>query len=171
MGEILFMGPKGSGKTLLLKRMQTLSEEKRLTPFDPIPHTKPTEGIEPNNFKFRGMNFVFKELGGASINEWEQHAKSPKAIVFVFDAADMTKTASNIVSLNDVLQNHNFEQKPVLIVLSKCDVPDCIRFNIIDEIIGFDRTLNPSRLSFLETSSVVGVGLSDIFHWIADQMK
>lgn len=172
MGEILFMGPKGSGKTLLLKRMQNLSDEKRLTPFDPIPNTKPTEGLDSNNFKFRGMNFVFKELGGAAINEWETHAKTtPKAIVYVFDAADLTKTASNIVWLNELLTNRNLEQKPVLIVLSKCDVPDCIRFNVIDEIIGFDRVLNPSRLSFLETSSVVGVGLSDIFHWIGDQMK
>lgn len=171
MGEILFMGPKGSGKSLLLRRLQTLSDEKRLTPFDPIPNTKPTEGIEPNNFKFRGMNFVFKELGGASISEWENHAKTPKAIIYVFDAADFTKTASNVVWLNELLTNHNLEQKPVLIVLSKCDVPDCIRFNVIDDILGFDRMLNPSRISFLETSSVVGVGLSDIFHWIPNQMK
>ena len=171
MGEILFMGPKNSGKTLLLKRMQTLSDEKRLTPFDPIPNTKPTESLESNSFKFRGMNFIFKELGGSLISDWEQHAKTPKAIVFIFDAADFTKIAPNIVWLNEVLTAHSVEQKPILIVLSKCDVPDCVRFNVIDEIIGFDRVLNQSRLSFLETSSVVGVGLSDIFHWVADQMK
>lgn len=171
MGEILFMGPKGSGKSLLVRRLQTLSDEKRLTPFDPIPNTKPTEGVEPTNFKFKGMSFIFKELGGAVINEWDQHARTAKAVVYVFDGADLTKTATNIVWLNELIASHHFEQKPVLIVLAKCDVPDCIRFNIIDEIIGFDRALNPSRLSFLETSSVVGVGLSDILHWIADQMK
>ena len=171
MGEILFMGPKGSGKSLLLRRLQTLSDAKTLTPFDPIPLTKPTEGIEANSFKFRGMNFLFKELGGGSIGEWDSHARAPKAIVYVFDAADFTRLASNIVWLNELLTSHPLEQKPVLIVLAKCDVPDCIRFNVIDEIIGFDRMLNPSRISFLETSSVVGVGLSDIFHWIAEQMK
>jgi hypothetical protein len=58
-----------------------------------------------------------------------------------------------------------------MIVLSKCDVPGCVRFNVIGEIIGFDRVLNPSRLNFLETSSVVGVGLSDIFRWMTDIAK
>ena len=167
----MLLGPKGSGKTLLLKRMQTLSEERRLTPFDPIHTTKPTEGLEPTNFKFRGANFVFKELGGGSISEWEQHSKTPKAIVYVFDAADLTKTATNIVWLNEILTSPSTESKPIMIVLSKCDIPDCIRFNIIDEIIGFERIPNPSRLAFLETSSVVGVGLGDIFHWVSDQMK
>lgn len=171
MGEILFMGPKSSGKSLILKRMQKLSEDKKLTPFDPIPNTSPTDGIEPNNFKFRGMNFVFKELGGTAIKDWENHAKSPTAIVYVFDAADLTRTASNIVWLNALLTNPNLEQKPILIALAKCDVPDCIRFSVVDEIIGFDRLLNPSRLSFLETSAVVGVGLTDIFQWIADTMQ
>lgn len=167
----MFLGPKSSGKTLLLKRLQTLSEEKRLTPFDPIPSTKPTEGIENSNFKFRGLNFVFKELGGDSISEWENYSKSPKALVYVFDAADLTKTATNIVWLHEILTNPNLETKPIMIVLSKCDVPDCIRFSVLDEIIGFERVLNPSRLSFLETSSVVGVGLSEIFHWISSQFK
>ena len=171
MGEILFLGPKSCGKTMLLKRMQTLSDEKRLTPFDQIPSTKPTEGLESTNFKFRGSNFVFKELGGDSISDWEQYARTPKAIIYIFDAADLTKTATNIVWLNEVLTNHTTENKPIMIVLSKCDVPDCIRFNTIDEIIGFERVPNPSRLTFLETSSVVGVGLSEIFHWISDQMK
>ena len=165
------MGPKDCGKTLLIKRMQTLSEEKRLTPFDTIPGTKTTESVDTINFKFKGMSYVFKELGGSHINEWENYAKSAKAIVFIFDAADFTKLATNIVWLNELLTNPANEQKPILIVLNKCDVPDCIRFNVIDEIIGFDRILNPSRLSFLEISSVVGVGLSDIFHWISEQVK
>jgi len=165
------MGPKSCGKSLLLKRLQMLSEEKRLTPFDPISATKPTEGVESTNFKFRGLSFVFKELGGAVISDWETHARSPKAIVFIFDAADLTKTATSVVWLNEVLMNSSFDTKPVMIVLSKCDVPDCIRFNVIDEIVGFERVPNPSRLAFLETSSVVGVGLSEVFHWIADQFK
>jgi len=41
----------------------------------------------------------------------------------------------------------------------------------ITEIIGFDRVLSPSRLSFLDTSAVLGVGLSDVFHWIGECTK
>jgi len=166
--EILFMGAKGSGKSLLLRRLQTLSGEKRLTPFDAIPGTKPTEGTDALNFKFRGTSFVFRELGGASIRGWESHATTPKAIVYVFDGADLTRTASNVVWLNNILTNSSFEEKRVLIVLSKCDVPDGIRFNVIDELIGFDRVRNPARLSFIETSAVVGVGLSDVFRWVGE---
>lgn len=171
MGDVLFVGPKNSGKSLLLRRMQTLSDEKRLTPFDPIPSTKSTNGIETSSFKYRSQTYVFKELGGGSISEWEVHARTARAIVYVFDAADLTQVAANVVWLNEIITSHNFEQKPILIVLSKCDVPECIRFNVIDEIIGFDRTLNPTRLAFMETSSVVGVGLSDIYHWITDKLK
>ena len=171
MTEILFMGPTNSGKSLLLKRMQALSEERRLTPFDPIPNTVPTEGWTQMNFKTGGNSYIFKELGGSSIRDWESLARTAKAIIYVFDAADLTRTASNIVWLNEILQSHLIEDKPILVVLSKCDVPDCIRFSTIDEIIGFDHVLNPSRLALFETSSVVGVGLSDIFHWISRQMK
>ena len=171
MGEILFMGPKTSGKSLLLKRMEMLCDEKRVTPFDAMPSTKPTEGVESNMFKFRGMNFIFKELGGSVIGDWEAHARAPKAIVYVFDAADYTRTASNIVWLNKLLTAQQFEQKPVLVVLNKCDVPNCVRFNVIDEIIGFDRVLNRPRVAFLEASAVVGVGLKEIFQWISEHMK
>jgi GTPase SAR1 family protein len=171
MGEFLFIGPKGAGKSLLLRRMQILSEDKRLTPFDPIPRTRPTETLETLQFKHRQQNYTFKELGGSIIKDWPTHGTTALGIVFVFDAADLTRTATNIVWLNELLNTSDFEQKPVLIVLAKCDVPDCIRFTVIDEIIGFDRVLNPSRLTFLETSAVVGVGLSDIFRWVADQAK
>jgi GTPase SAR1 family protein len=171
MGEFLFVGAKGSGKSLLLRRMQTLSDEKRLTPFDPIPRTRPTETLDSLQFKHRQQSYTFKELGGSLIKEWTTHAASALGIVYVFDAADLTRTASNIVWLNEILNNADFEQKPVLIVLAKCDVPDCIRFTVIDEIIGFDRVVNPGRLTFLETSAVVGVGLSDIFRWVGEQAK
>lgn len=171
MGDILFMGPPGSGKTLLIRRLQNLSDEKSLTPFDPIAVTKPSSGVEPTTFKYHGLTFVFKELSGASIQEWEANARPAKAIVYVFDAGDFTKLAPNIVWLHEVLSSHHFEAKPVLVVLAKCDIPDCIRFQVIDEIIGFDRLVNPARISFLETSSIVGVGLSDIFRWVEGQMK
>jgi hypothetical protein len=171
MGEFLFVGSKGSGKSLLLRRMQTLSDEKRLTPFDPIPRTRPTETIESFQFKHRQQSYIFRELGGSLIRDWTAHAGSALGIVYVFDAADLTRTASNIVWLNDILTKADFEQKPVLIALAKCDVADCIRFTVIDEIIGFDRVLNPGRLTFLETSAVVGVGLSDIFRWVAELTK
>jgi GTPase SAR1 family protein len=171
MGEFLFLGPKGTGKSLLLRRMQTLSEEKRVTPFDVIPRTTPTETVEAIQFKHRQQTYTFKELGGSLVKDWAVHAGPAIGLVYVFDAADLTKTAANVVWLNDILSNSDFEQKPILIVLAKCDIPDSIRFSVIDEIIGFDRVLNPNRLSFLETSAVVGIGLTDIFKWVAEQVK
>lgn len=170
MVEILFLGPKSSGKSLLIKRMQALSEDKRISPFDQIQIPKPTEGVNTSNFNFRGTTFSFKELGGDMIDDWESHAKTPKAIIYVFDAADLTMTATNIVFLNELLTSKVTQDKPVLVALAKCDIPDFVHFNVIDEIIGFD-SLNKERISFMETSAVVGVGLDSIFNWIADQMK
>ncbi|EAY14730.1 hypothetical protein TVAG_038360 [Trichomonas vaginalis G3] len=170
MVEILFLGPKSSGKSLLIKRMQALSEDKRISPFDQIALPKPTEGTNAINFNFRGTTFVFKELGGDQIEDWEHHAKTPKAIIYVFDAADLTMTATNIVFLQELLSSKVTEDKPILIALSKCDIPDFVHFNVIDEIIGFD-AFDKKRISFMETSAVVGVGLDTIFEWIADQMK
>jgi GTPase SAR1 family protein len=171
MGEVLFLGPKGAGKSLLLKRMQNLSEEKRLSPFDPISVPKPTSGTDLSQAKFRGSSYTFKEIGGPMLKDWANHVKTPVGIVYVFDSADLTKIATNVVWLNELLNDHSIDQKPILICLAKCDVPDCIRFSVIDEIIAFDRVLNPSRLTFLETSAVLGVGLSDIFHWISELPK
>jgi energy-coupling factor transporter ATP-binding protein EcfA2 len=171
MSEFLIMGPKGSGKSTILKRLQTLSDDKRLTPFDTIPGTRPTEGIGSVNYKVRQGNFFVKELGGAMIKEWLTYAAPVAGVIYTFDGADFVQTSTNIVWLNELLNEHEVEQKPVMIVLWKCDVPGCVRFNVIDEIIGFDRVLNPSRINFLETSSVVGVGLSDIFRWMTDIAK
>ncbi|KAH0785144.1 ADP-ribosylation factor-like protein 16 [Histomonas meleagridis] len=146
--------------------MQALCNERRLTPFDPIPNTKPTENIKPTSFKYKSSTINIRELGGPMISSWEENAKTAKGIIYIYDAADYLNTANNVVWLHDLLTNEQFEQIPVLVVLNKCDVPTCIRFPAIDQIIGFDRTLNPSRISFLEASALVGVGMSDIFHWI-----
>jgi GTPase SAR1 family protein len=171
MGEFLLMGPRGSGKTTIVKRLQTWSEDKRLSPFDQIPATRPTEGIQQTSFKARQLSILLKELGGASIREWASHAGSVVGIIFVFDGADFILTATNAVWLNEVLNDSDCEQKPVLVLLSKCDIPGCIRFKIIDEIIGFDRVLNPSRITFMETSSVVGIGFSEAFRWLQEAVK
>jgi GTPase SAR1 family protein len=96
MRNFFLMGPRGAGKTTIVKRLQAWSEDKQLTPFGAIP---PTEVIQQSSFK-----------------------------------ADFVLTA-NAVWLNDYAR----ERKPVLVLLSKCDVPGCIRLKVIDEIIGFDR--------------------------------
>jgi GTPase SAR1 family protein len=171
MGEFLFLGPKGSGKTLLLRRLQTLAEEKKVTPFDPITVTPPTDGFEQITFRHHQAAYVFKELGGSGIQNWAASATSALGLVYVLDAADLTKTAPNIVWLNEVLNDQEFETKPILVVLAKCDVPDGIRFNVVDEIIGLDYVLNPERVTLVETSAVVGVGLDSIFQWVAEQVK
>jgi GTPase SAR1 family protein len=170
MGEVLFIGPSESGKSLLLKRMRTLAEVKKVTPFDPIPSIEPTQGTSIVPFKFRSANYIFKELGGGSISEWSNHAASALAIVYVFDSADLTRTASNLVWLSEILYNKDMESKPILVVLAKCDVPGGVRFDVIDEIIGCDYVLNPSRLKFIEASSVMGIGLTDIFGWIGEHL-
>jgi hypothetical protein len=68
------------------------------------------------------------------------------------------------------LYDKRVEAKPILIVLTKCDVPDGVREDVIDEIIGVNYVLNPSRLKFIEASSVVGIGLTEIFAWIGDHV-
>jgi hypothetical protein len=50
----------------------------------------------------------------------------------MFDSADLTRTAPSIVWLNDLVNAMDFEEKPVLMVLAKCDVPEGIRFNMFD---------------------------------------
>ena len=170
MTEILFIGPQSSGKSLLLTRLKKLAQDHKVTPFDQMSKTTPTQGTENNNFVFRGLNFNFKELGGDSIDEYPQHADNAKGIVYVFDAADFTTTATNVVYLNDLLTNEALQDKPVLVVLSKCDIPDRIKFSVIDSIITFDNMKNPDRIEYLETSSVIGIGLNEVFHCIAELM-
>lgn len=171
MVEILVMGPRNCGKSLFVERLQMLSEEHRLTPFDSLHLAHPTEGIDIKPIRFRNTLYQFKELGGASIEEYPRHAESATGIIYVFDAVDLTTVPSNIVWLNCILTDPNLEQKPVLVLLSKCDIPDCIRFNVIDKIIGFDRLLNPTRLTLLEMSAVLGVGLNDVTKWAANISK
>lgn len=165
------MGPKGSGKSLLLQRLRSLATNKELSPFEAIPITRPTTGIETNGFRFRGLGLNFKELGGASISEWLTHAKTQKSIVYVFDSADLTATAANVVWLHQLLTNEDVQDKPILVVLSRCDIPEGIKYSVMDELIGFQRMRNPGRISFLETSAVAGVGLGELFHWIGEHLK
>ncbi|KAH0791060.1 ADP-ribosylation factor-like protein 16 [Histomonas meleagridis] len=148
--------------------MLELLNKKKLTPFDPIPTTTPTEGISTSNLKLKGKPLSLQELGGASIKEWKSHSIDSKAIVYVFDSADYTKTAYNVVYLNRLLNDEDLKEKQVLVALSKCDIPESLTFNTIDEIIGFENLLNTERIKFLETSSVNGIGLTDIFRWISE---
>jgi GTPase SAR1 family protein len=56
MGEFLLMGPRGAGKTTIVRRLQAWSDDKQLTAFDAIPPMRPTEGIEQSLFKARQLN-------------------------------------------------------------------------------------------------------------------
>lgn len=141
--------------------------KKKLTPFDLLPELKPTTQITNTQFKSGHQVISLSEISEDSAKKLPPNVASVSGIIYIFDGADFTRTATNVVYLSDLLNDKNISEIPVLIIISKCDVPKPVSFLVVDQIISFQNVLNPSRLSFLEISSTLGIGFTDIIAWIS----
>ena len=123
----LVLGPEGSGKSLLVKKLKALEREKRRggdgddAKRELFP-TQPTVGASVEELELgRNATCLLKEYGGAMAPVWSAAYSDCDLVVYVIDATNCTQISAATILLLEVLGHEALREKPLLLVFNKLD--------------------------------------------------
>lgn len=94
----LCLGPTGSGKTLLLKKLQNVNSVNKTTP------SVATVGTNLFDIKLNdGTQVSIRELGGLMAPLWKNYFVNVKKIIYVVDASNLCQISAAGVLLYTIL--------------------------------------------------------------------
>ncbi|XP_066939868.1 ADP-ribosylation factor-like protein 16 [Macrobrachium rosenbergii] len=160
---ILCVGPEGTGKTLLLRRLLNLTKP------DISLTTVPTVGvnivslIEPEK-----PPIDIRELGGSMAPIWHSYYGGVRKVMYVIDGVNLTQLGEATLLLMGLLESPKLRGAQVAIVLNKND-------SAMSR--GANELLNVMRLADLkecvtqtittfEVSALAGKGLRPLLKWV-----
>lgn len=104
---IVCIGPKGSGKTLLLKRLQNTET------IDDISVTVPTVGTNIFNVVIGEKNYEIRELGGTMAPLWSKYYKGVKKVIYTVDASNLCQISAAGVLFYTAMVDPNLQHTQV----------------------------------------------------------
>lgn len=175
--QLLVLGSEGVGKTVMLKRLQTLTAQQNLAQaqqredLGEAPSTIPTIGVNLVTLTHNKRKYTFRELGGAMGPIWNNYFKDASYLVYVVDTARRTQVASSCIQLLEVLSSKETQEMPVLLIFNKIDSPDCMSVSEISALIRLPDILANAKqdITVFECSFRDGTGLHEILKWLQEK--
>ncbi|PSN48914.1 ADP-ribosylation factor-like protein 16 [Blattella germanica] len=145
----LCLGPKGSGKTLLLKRLQNKES------IDAMSSTVPTVGTNLVRLRLENQKeLLIREVGGAMAPIWASYYSEKTKIMYVVDASNLCQIAAAGVLLYSILAEPNLQKSKMrneaLLMLQL----NRLKKEILQEI------------TVVEASAMTGDGTGEILKWL-----
>ena len=174
---LLILGPEGVGKTLMLKRLQTITAQQslahaqRIQELGEAPPTIRTVGVNLITVTYNKKKYTFRELGGAMGPIWKNYFKDALYLVYVVDLANRMQVASACIQLLEVLSSKETQRMSVLLIFNKIDSPDCMSMIEISALIRLREIVaNAAQdITILECSCWDGKGLFGILSWLQEK--
>ncbi|XP_065339576.1 ADP-ribosylation factor-like protein 16 [Cloeon dipterum] len=166
----LCLGLPGSGKTLLLKRLQNQEA------IDITSNPTPTVGVNLAKVRLSEEPFVeisIKEVGGAMAPIWKNYYVGTREIIYVVDTSNLCQIAAAGTMLYGILADQYLKSARILLVLTKMDVSYrqmrneallMLQMNRLKKEIGREITV-------LEASAMSGEGAAEIIEWLRGKKK
>ncbi|XP_065222193.1 ADP-ribosylation factor-like protein 16 [Planococcus citri] len=157
------VGATGSGKTLLLRKLQQKSEINETTSSVPTVGTSMYKIKLPNN-----KSLVVRELGGVVAPLWHHYYNSVEKIIFVVDASNLCQISASGVLLYSLLTEPALKKSKILLVLSKMDMSyrqmrnEALLMLQIEKL----KTQISQTITIAEFSAIDGTGNDKIFAWL-----
>lgn len=172
--QILVLGPENSGKTLLLKRLQSYMSQmsggvSNIALGEP-PSTIATVGVNLTTLQINKKKFCLRELGGAMAPVWSNYFKDATHCIYIIDLANKGQVSASTILLLNLLKSRQSSKWPVLIIFNKIDIPCGLTRMAISSIMRLDDIIKTSsqKISVVETCLHDGRGLSDIVNWLQE---
>lgn len=176
---ILCLGPVGSGKTLLLRKLQNVNYVDNTT------SSVPTVGTNITHIVIGEKQFSIRELGGDMAPIWHKYYSGVKKVIYVVDTSNLCQISAAGVLLYTSLAHPDLKNAKVstthiqadfyclkilqfLLVLAKMDVSYRQMRNEALLILQMKRLQKeiPQDLQVIEASAITGVGRDQILKWI-----
>ena len=113
MHTTICLGPTGSGKTLLLKRLQNRETVDETSCTVPTTGTNITTVRFPNEKMGAIKEFTIRELGGAMAPIWSKYYQGVTRVIYVVDASNLCQIAAAGVLLYTILAEPELQRAKV----------------------------------------------------------
>lgn len=172
--HLLVLGPEEAGKTLMLKRLQTITSQmnlpqaQRQPDLGEAPPTIPTVGVNLVSVNLYRKKYTFRELGGAMGPIWSNYFKDASMLMYVIDASNRTKVAASCIQLLDVLSSKQTQTLPVALIFNKVDNSSSMSMTELLSILRLNDVILCARqdITVIETSFRNGQGMDEILKWL-----
>ena len=137
--EILLIG-SSSGKTILVRQLRHLTTKPtKKTKNKPISfQTSPTVGVELDTITINKTTITIREVGAPMAPMWSAFHSKCHAIIFLIDTSDHAMLPEAAVELWHTLNSQQIQNKAILIIGTKKDVPSLLSEQDIQKYIRFD---------------------------------
>ncbi|OWK13996.1 hypothetical protein Celaphus_00001516 [Cervus elaphus hippelaphus] len=179
-GMCLLLGATGVGKTLLVKRLQTILPRWALSSRDgkgdlgDPPLTRPTVGTNLTDIVAQ-KKITIRELGGCMGPIWSSYYGNCHSLLFMVDASNPTQLSASCVQLLGLLSAEELAEASVLILFNKMyvsesDLPCYMTIEEMKSLIRLPDLIACAKqnITTVEISARKGTGLSDVLRWLQD---
>ncbi|KAF5831372.1 ADP-ribosylation factor family-domain-containing protein [Dunaliella salina] len=168
--DVLIIGLEGAGKTLLIRRLQSLHNPSRKV----NPQTFPTSGTETNEIACqphpRFSKIWAREVGGCMAPIWYKYYEECRSVLFVIDATNGQAAQAAAGQLQALLPHESLKGKPCLLVLNKIDATNALPRSELDSLIGLPKLMDTctGRFDVLEVSALEGKNDWAVLAWLVE---
>lgn len=159
--NVALLGLERAGKTSLVKKL--LKQDDIVT--------RPTYGVNIENYKYRDLSFSCFDLGGHKpfrMSLWKKFIERADAIMFLVDSADTARfeeSKQTFWHYSDYVR----DEGPVLFLANKSDLRTSKDLDTIHEFFELDKFLRNLRpFHVAKISAKTGQGVYEAWDWLVD---
>lgn len=185
--RVLLVGPLGSGKSVLLRRMCAASSPKEgaagsaaaaaSAPAMSL-ESPPTVGVEIERLAHAGRRLVVREVGATMKATWPAYVDSSDALLFTVDAANRPQLAEAAADLLALLARDDVRKRdlPVVVAVTKTDLEcrmpreEMQEVARLDDIAASSNSRGSGRAQHVrvqEVSALTGAGINALLACLA----
>ena len=168
--RVLVLGAEGTGKTLLLKRIQSVAEHgyDDCKEFESVPSTVSTVGTNIAVVVLSKRKVNLREIGGSLAPLWKNFFDETHAVIFIIDVSNNIQVSASTILLYDVLGSENLAKLPFLLLLNKTDLNSSLAIHELKFILRLNDLKRhiTQNMKVVECSLKSGMGMQDIKDWL-----
>ena len=166
--NVLVLGAEGSGKSLFIKRLHTLSINGFDSKFEDTPSTIPTVGNNITKINIFKFEVELREVGGAVAPLWKKYFSESDCMIFLIDKSNQFQYSASCMLLLMCLSNAWLENKRILILFNKVDFTCSMPMEQVSNIFRLNDIVKSEKhdIEVVECSCTEKRGFKQIHEWL-----
>lgn len=133
----------------------------------------PIMGIDFEKLTINENHLLVWSIGGRSAYRplWSRHYSKMSAFIFVVDSNDHQNIDEASKQLDQLTNDENFREKPVLIFANKRDLPNAMDIDQLRDKLHLEKLSKNIQWHLQAVSAIHNQGLQEGFHWLMTTIR